>query len=319
MIKKKALIFGITGQDGSYLASFLVSKKYQVYGCSRNIYKANISNLDSLLLRDKVKIFSASNHVFKEVENLILQIMPDEIYYLSGQSSVGLSFKKPIESLNSNILGIVNILEVCRNINHKIRIYYAGSSECFGDTNGISANELTPFHPQSPYAIAKSSAYWLVNNYRDSYKLYICTGILFNHESSLRPKWAVTQKIVSTACRIGQGANEKLKLGRLDISRDWGWAPEYVEAMWLMLQSNNPEDYVIATGETNTLEDFVNEVFDQLGLDWKNHVEIDEKLFRPSDIHLSTADPTKAKKCLKWEAKYKMNDVIKMLIDSQFM
>jgi GDPmannose 4,6-dehydratase len=194
-------------------------------------------------------------------------------------------------------------------------VYYAGSSECFGDTDGEPANELTPFHPQSPYAVAKSSAHWLVDNYREAYGLFACTGILFNHESPLRPTRFVTQKIISTAKRIAQGSTEVLELGRLDISRDWGWAPEYVEAMWLMLQQDNAGDFVIATGETNSLELFVAEAFSLLGLDWRNHVQQNPEFMRPTDLLVSVGDASKAKQKLGWEAKFKMRDVVKMMVE----
>jgi GDPmannose 4,6-dehydratase len=244
--------------------------------------------------------------------------LPDEIYYLAGQSSVGLSFAEPKETISSNVLGILNVLEVCRLISKKIRIYYAGSSECFGDTDGIAATEETNFHPQSPYAVSKTSAFWLVDNYRNAYDMFICYGILFNHESTFRSQRFVTQKIISTALRISEGSQEKLELGRLDISRDWGWAQEYVEAMWRMLQQGSAEDFIIATGETNSLEQFVGESFNQLGLDWKNHVVINQELIRPSEIIISKANPSKALKKLGWKANYKMADVVKMLLkDSQ--
>ena len=195
-----------------------------------------------------------------------------------------------------------------------VRLYQAGSSECFGDTLGEAANEATALKPSSPYAVAKASAYWLVENYRAAYNLYACTGILFNHESPLRPTRFVTQKIISTARRIASGSTEKLKLGRLDISRDWGWAPEYVEAMWLMLQQDVPEDYVIATGTTVTLQEFVAEVFRCLDLDWKDHVVVDAEFLRPTDLLVSRADPSKAERQLGWKARYKVADVVKGML-----
>ncbi len=314
-MNKTALIFGISGQDGSYLANFLLSKDYKVYGSSRDKENSNFNNLEKLGIKNKIQFATSSVEDFSNVSNIIKESLPDEIYYLAGQSSVALSFKKPAETLNSNILGILNVLEACRLMDKEIRIYYAGSSECFGDTRGLAATEKTPFHPQSPYAVAKTSAFWLVNNYRTAYNLFICTGILFNHESPLRPKSFVTQKIVLTAHRIANGSDEKLELGRLDISRDWGWAPEYVEAMWLMLQKKSSEDFVIATGQTHSLEEFVEEVFTQLGLNWQNHVEINNALMRPTDIAISKADPSKAMQKLDWKAKYKMREVVQMMIE----
>lgn len=315
MVKKTALIFGATGQDGSYLSKLLVSKGYMVLGVSRDVTKSNLTNLEKLGLKNKINLISLEIQSFQSVFTLLKKSLPDEIYYLAGQSSVGLSFEQPAEALSSNLFGIINILESCRLIDKEIRVYCAGSSEIYGDTRGLAATEETPFHPQSPYAVAKASAFWLVDNYRESYKnLFVCSGIMFNHESPLRPKSFVTQKIITTAHRIANGSDEVLQLGRLDISRDWGWAPEYVEAMWLMLQNKSPEDFVIASGETNTLEVFVMEAFNQLGLNWNNHVTIDEALFRPTDIKVSIANPTKAIEKLNWKAKYKMREVIEMML-----
>jgi GDPmannose 4,6-dehydratase len=317
MINKKAMIYGVTGQDGSYLARLLIDKGYEVWGISRGGKHSSSSNLEKLGVDTKIHHINISTDDFKQLTNLINKVLPDEIYYLAGQSSVGLSFLIPKETISSNVLGILNILEVCRLISKKIRIYYAGSSECFGDTSGVPATEETSFHPQSPYAVSKTSAFWLVDNYRTAYDLFICYGILFNHESPLRPKKFVTQKIISTAKQISNGSSKKLELGRLDISRDWGWAPEYVEAMWLMLQQETPEDFIIATGETNTLKDFVAEVFKQLQLDWQKHVVISQELIRPLEITVSRANPSKALKKLRWKAKYKMADVVQMLLEEQ--
>jgi len=318
MKNKKAIIFGVTGQDGSYLAELLLKKGYDVWGISRDASKSKLINLKKLGIDKKIYLVNVLNDDFQKLSNLISELLPDEIYYLAGQSSVGLSFLEPKETISSNVLGILNLLEICRLISKKIRIYYAGSSECFGDTAGIAATEETNFHPQSPYAVSKTSAFWLVDNYRNSYDMFICYGILFNHESPFRSQRFVTQKIISTALRISEGSQEKLELGRLDIARDWGWAQEYVEAMWLMLQQGSAEDFIIATGETNSLEQFVGESFNQLGLDWKNHVVINKDLIRPSEISISKANPIKALKKLGWKANYKMVDVVKMLLkDSQ--
>lgn len=315
MINKKAIIFGVTGQDGTYLAEFLLEKGYDVWGASRDSKKTNLTNLVNLGIDKQINMVSVLNDDFQKLSSLINELLPDEIYYLAGQSSVGLSFLEPKETISSNLLGILNVLEVCRLVRKKIKIYYAGSSECFGDTHGVAATEETIFHPQSPYAVSKTSAFWLVDNYRNAYNLFISFGILFNHESPLRSEGFVTQKIVSTAVRISQGSSEKLELGRLDISRDWGWAPEYVEAMWLMLQLDEPEDFVIATGESNTLEQFVDESFSQLGLDWRDHVESKNHLIRPSEITISKANPRKARNKINWQAKSKMSDVVRLLIE----
>lgn len=317
MIKKTALICGVSGQDGAYLARFLLAKGYEVWGSSRDAEGSSFSNLEKLDIKKSVKLISMAPEDFKSVLVALQTSKPDEIYYLAGQSSVGLSFELPAETIQSIVLGTLNILEACRMQDKNIKTYHAGSSECFGDTNGTSANEETAFHPQSPYAVAKASAFWLVSNYRQAYGLFACTGILFNHESPLRPARFVTQKIISTAKRIAKGSNEILELGRLDISRDWGWAPEYVEAMWLMLQQNKAEDFVIATEETNTLESFVTEVFTQVQLDWKDHVTQNSLFVRPTDLLISVGDASKAKKVLGWQAKYKMKNVIANMIKAK--
>lgn len=314
MIQKKALICGVTGQDGGYLARFLLGKDYEVWGTSRDAQGSSFLNLERLGIKMQVKPLSMVPEDFRSVLVALRKSQPDEVYYLAGQSSVGLSFEQPAETIQSIAIGTLNILEACRMLGRPIRIYNAGSSECFGDTKGVLANEITTFQPRSPYAVAKASAYWLVDNYREAYNLFACTGILFNHESPLRPNRFVTQKITSTAKRIAKGSDEKLILGRLDISRDWGWAPEYVEAMWAMLQGELPEDFVIATGETNTLQDFVETVFLQLDLDWKEHVEQNQEFMRPTDLLVSVGDASKAKQKLGWEAKYKMRDVVRMMM-----
>ena len=312
--KKSALICGISGQDGGYLAQLLLSKGYSVWGTSRDAQGSVFSNLSYLKIRDKIQFLSMIPEDFRSVFMALKRSQPDEIYYLAGQSSVGLSFEQPAETIQSVALGTLNMLEACRMAERPVRLYHAGSSECFGDRAQEPANEKTPFYPRSPYAVAKASAFWLVDNYREAYRLFACTGILFNHESPLRPERFVTQKIVSTAKRIAQGSGEKLKLGRLDIARDWGWAGEYVEAMWKMLQTETAEDYVIATGETNTLENFVSTTFAQLNLNWKDHVEQSKELMRPTDLLISRADPSKAADKLHWRAQKKMSQVVEGMI-----
>ncbi|KAF6697162.1 MULTISPECIES: GDP-mannose 4,6-dehydratase [Pseudomonas] len=313
--QKVALICGASGQDGSYLAKFLLGKGYVVWASSRDAQGASFSNWARLGIQPgQIKTLSMVPEDFRSVFMALRKSDPDEVYYLAGQSSVGLSFEQPAETIQSITLGTLNMLEACRMAERPVRLYQAGSSECFGDTLGEAANEATALKPSSPYAVAKASAYWLVENYRAAYNLYACTGILFNHESPLRPTRFVTQKIISTARRIASGSTEKLKLGRLDISRDWGWAPEYVEAMWLMLQQDVPEDYVIATGITVTLQDFVAEVFRCLDLDWKDHVVVDAEFLRPTDLLVSRADPSKAERQLGWKARYKVADVVKGML-----
>jgi GDPmannose 4,6-dehydratase len=316
MHKRTALICGISGQDGAYLSQFLLDKGYSVFGTSRDAQGSTFSNLSKLGIKDKVQLVSMAPEDFRSVLVALKKSNPDEIYYLAGQSSVGLSFEQPAETMQSITIGALNMLEGCRMIDKNIRLYHAGSGECFGDTKGAPANEKTPFYPMSPYAVAKSSAYWLVNNYRDAYGLFACTGILFNHESPLRPERFVTQKIIHAVKRIANGSSEKLRLGRLDIARDWGWAPEYVEAMWLMLQQNKPRDYVVATGTSITLEDFVLVAFECAGLNWKDHVVEDEKLFRPAEAAVSFGDPIKASKELGWKASIQGVEVVKKMYQS---
>lgn len=308
-----ALVCGVSGQDGSYLAQLLLKKGYVVYGTSRDVQGSSFSNLQKLGIKDQIHYLSMVPEDFRSVLVALRKSNPDEIYYLAGQSSVGLSFEQPAETIQSITLGTLNILEGCRMMDKGIHLYHAGSGECFGDTHGVPANESTPFHPMSPYAVTKTSTYWLVNNYRDAYGLFACTGILFNHESSLCPERFVTQKIVRAAKRITQGSKETLKLGRPDIARDWGWAPEYVEAMWLMLQKERPEDYLIATGKNISLEDFVRAAFEQAGLNWQEHVIQDPALFRPTGLAVGCANCSKAQKELGWKALTKGVDVVRKM------
>lgn len=313
---RTALICGVSGQDGSYLAQLLLQKGYTVFGTSRDAQGSSFANLKKLGIEGQVSYISMVPEDFRSVLVALRKSNPDEIYYLAGQSSVGLSFEQPAETIQSITMGTLNILEGCRMMEKSIKIYHAGSGECFGDTHGKPANETTPFYPMSPYAVAKSSAYWLVNNYRDAYGLFACTGILFNHESALRPERFVTQKIVRAAKRIAQGSKEHLRLGRLDIARDWGWAPEYVEAMWLMLQQDKPVDLVIATGTTITLEEFVKTAFEQANLNWKDFVVQDPALFRPTELAIGRADPSKANQLLAWKAATQGVGVVKKMYQS---
>ena len=310
-----ALIIGITGQDGAYLARVLLNKGYSVFGASRDAQLSRLSNLQILNVHDQVRLVSVSLHDFRSVFQALIKTQPDEVYNLAGQSSVGLSFDQPVETLESIATGTLNILEAIRFTGRPIKFYNAGSSECFGDTGDHPANEETPFRPRSPYAVAKAAAFWEVANYREAYNLFACTGILFNHESPLRPERFVTRKIVAAAVRIAAGSKEILCLGNIDIARDWGWAPEYVEAMWLMLQEPEPFDFVIATGKSSKLSEFVQEAFACVGLDWKDHVEIDHDLFRPTDLKVGRADPGRAEHVLGWKAEKLMSDVVRLMIE----
>lgn len=311
----RALVCGVTGQDGGYLARLLLDKGYEVWGTSRDAQARAPNNLIQLGIAERVRVVSMAPRDFRSVFTAIDGSDPDEIYHLAGQSSVGLSFEQPAETLESIVTGTLNVLEVLRLRKRTTRMYHAGSSECFGDTGTAPADELTPFRPCSPYAVAKASAHWLVANYRESYGLHASTGILFNHESPLRPHRFVTQKIIHSASRIAAGSGERLRLGRLDIQRDWGWAPEYVDAMWRMLQIDTPEDLVIATGTTTSLEDFVARAFSIHGLDWRDHVDVSPDLYRPTDIGYSAANPSKALSVLGWAATRRMPEVVSGMVE----
>jgi GDPmannose 4,6-dehydratase len=313
---KTALICGVSGQDGAYLAQLLLSKDYVVCGTSRDAQMSSFQNLVRLGIREQVKLESAALNDFRSVLQVLMKTQPDEVYNLAGQSSVGLSFEQPVETLDSITIATLNLLEAIRFTGAPIKFYNAGSSECFGDIGEQAADETTPFRPRSPYAVAKAAAFWEVANYREAYGLFACSGILFNHDSPLRPKRFVTQKIVDAACRIAQGSQEKLYLGNIAIQRDWGWAPEYVEAMYLMLQHQEPGDYVIATGESRKLEDFVAAAFACLGLDWQEHVVTDASLLRPTDLAISKGNPAKANLKLGWQAQSKMNEVVQMMVEA---
>ena len=314
---KRALICGVSGQDGAYLARFLFEKGYEVYGSSRDAQVASFANILRLGIKDRVRLESVSPTDFRSVLQVLMKVQPDELYNLAGQSSVGLSFQQPVETLESIALGTLNMLEAIRFSGRPIKLYNAGSGECFGDTRDVPADEATPFSPRSPYATAKAAAFWEVANYREAYGLYACSGILFNHESPLRAERFVTKKIVATACRIAAGSKEKLSLGDISIQRDWGWAPEYVEAMWMMLQQENPQDFVIATGETHCLEEFIAAAFAHLGLDWRQHVISDPGLLRPADIHFGSANPARARQVLGWQARFKMKEVVRGMVEAE--
>jgi len=307
---KTALILGVSGQDGSYLAQFLLDRGYTVHGTSRDAELSQFTNLRRLGIRDRVTCHSAMPTDFRSIFQVIRQVDPDEIYNLAGQTSVGLSFAQPVETMESVTLGTLNVLEAVRLLERPIRLYNAGSGECFGNTNGVPANELTAFNPRSPYAVAKAAAVWAVSNYREAYRLFACSGILFNHESPLRPERFVTRKIVKGAAEIALGLRERLQVGNLSVKRDWGWAPEYVDAMWRMLQAEEPEDFVIATGKTNALEDFARFAFEKFDLDWRDHVDVSQTLFRPTDIEVGIGDAGKAERLLGWRAELDLSDIV---------
>ncbi len=315
--RKIALIFGVSGQDGGYLARLLLDKGYVVHGTSRDAELSAFANLSTLGIAGKIALHSAALTDFRSVVQCIARVAPDEIYNLGGQSSVGLSFQQPVETMDSISTGTLNMLEAIRFLDRPVRFYNAGSGECFGDTDGEAATESTAFRPRSPYGVAKAAAFWEVANYREAYDLFACSGILFNHESPLRPARFVTRKIISAAARIAAGDGQKLYLGDLSIRRDWGWAPEYIEAMWLMMPQESANDYVIATGEPHSLEEFVDAAFAHFGLDWRDHVEIDKTLYRPADIACGFGDAAKADAHLGWRAETLMAAVVRRMAEAE--
>lgn len=310
---KRALIIGISGQDGAYLARLLLGKGYEVHGSSREQETGAFPNLRRLGIRERVTLHSAHPADFSSVMSLLLGLPVDEIYNLSGQTSVAASFRHPLETFDSITVATMNLLECLRRLGRPVRFYNAGSSEIFGNTP-TPADESTPFNPRSPYGIAKVAAHHAVANYREAYGLAASTGILFNHESPLRPAHFVTQKIVSTAVRIAGGSGERLKLGNVEVTRDWGWAPEYVDAMWRIVQHDAPEDFVVATGASRSLREFIDCVFAAVGLDARDHVDCDPGLVRPTDIAASLANPTKVREVLGWRPQYDLERIVGELV-----
>jgi len=314
---KVALIAGVTGQDGAYLARFLLGKGYAVHGTSRDAALARLDGLIALGIRDKVALHSMSPADFQSVAQVIEAVAPDEIYNHSGKSSVLLSFTQPAETLTGIALGTLNMLETLRRLRGRARFYNAGSSECFGDTGTRAADEQTAFRPKSPYGVAKAAPISLVTNYRESYGLFACSGLLFNHESPLRPSRFVTRKITAAATRISAGSRERLALGNLSIRRDWGWAPDYVEAMWRMLQRERADDFVVASGVAHALEEFVATAFVEVGLNWRDHVDYDASLVRSSDIMCSLGDPAKAAQELDWRPTVKLPEIVARMVRAE--
>lgn len=317
---KRALITGITGQDGSYLAELLLSKGYEVHGIIRRASTFNTERIDHLYQDPH----EPGTHLFLHygdlsdggmLTNLLYSIRPDEVYHLGAQSHVRVSFEMPEYTGNVTGLGTTRLLEAIRRSGIKTRFYQASSSEMFGDAPAPQ-NEQMPFRPRSPYAAAKVYAYWLVNNYRKGYGLFACNGILFNHESPRRGETFVTRKITRAAARIKLGLQDKLYLGNLEARRDWGYAPEYVEAMWRMLQQDQPDDYVIATGESHSVREFLDEAFGHWDLEWQRYVEIDPQYFRPTEVDLLVGDACKAKKELGWEPKVPFKELVRIMMQA---
>jgi GDPmannose 4,6-dehydratase len=316
---KKALITGITGQDGSYLAELLLAKGYEVHGIIRRSSTFNTGRIDHLYQDphiNGVRLFLHHGDISDSTSliKLLYRIQADEIYHLGAQSHVRVSFDIPEYTGDVTGLGTVRLLEAIRETGKKTKFYQASSSEMFGKAKEIPQRETTPFNPRSPYGAAKAYAYWMTVNYREAYGLFACNGILFNHESPRRGETFVTRKITHAVAQIKAGFQDKLYLGRLDTRRDWGYAKEYVEAMWLMLQQDQPDDYVIATGETHSVREFLEEAFSYAGLDWRDHVEIDPKYYRPSEVDLLVGDAGKAKNMLGWEPKTRFKDLVRLMV-----
>lgn len=311
---KTALITGITGQDGSYLAHYLLSFGYQVVGTSRDSQMANTSGLERLGVTDDIDLRSLSLNDFRSVLSIIASVKPDEIYNLAGQTSVSLSFEQPVEAMESISVGTLNILEAIRFLQADIRLFNAGSSECFGDTGDFPATEKTAFRPRSPYAVAKAAAYWQVATYREAYGIFACTGILANHESPLRPKRFVTQKIIQGVHSIKLGKQKNIQLGNLDVWRDWGWAPDYTKAMFLMLRAHCPSDYVIASGSSTSLREFAKIAFQEVGLDMADHLESIASLRRPTDLTYSAMDPVAISRELGWKSTASIEEIVRRMM-----
>ena len=318
---KKALITGITGQDGSYLAELLLAKDYEVHGIIRRASTFNTERINHLYEDphiNGVRLFLHYGDIADSTNliKLLYRIQPDEIYHLAAQSHVRVSFDIPEYTGDVTALGTIRILEAIRETGLRAKFYQASSSELFGKVRETPQSETTPFHPRSPYGVAKLYSYWATVNYRESYGMFACNGILFNHESPRRGETFVTRKITRAAARIKVGVQDKLYLGNLDAQRDWGYAKEYVEAMWLMLQQDEPDDYVIATGKTHSVQKFVSEAFSCVGLDWREFIEIDPKYYRPAEVDCLIGDPTKAKNNLGWEAETQFKDLVRLLVDA---
>lgn len=317
IMNKRALITGISGQDGAYLAQFLLSKGYEVFGTSRNPERAIRGNLHFLGIHDKVKMYHVDYTTFSDVALLLKHINPHEIYHLSGQSSISRSMLCPFDTYDSIVYSTLNIMSAMRVLPHEVKMFNTCSGEVFGETGLLKANEYTSHYPLSIYASAKSASFYNVQLYRDYYNMFVCSGILFNHESVLRPLFTFSKKIINTVVEISKGNNVHISVGDPSISRDFGYAPEYVEAMWLMLQYDTPLDFVVATGQSNTLGDFIQYAFECIGKDHNEYVSYNNPEFhRDKDHRCSGADPSKIKRIIGWKAESKMKDVVKKLIDN---
>jgi len=311
---KKALITGITGQDGSYLADFLLTKDYEVYGMVRRSSMEKFDRIEHI--KDRVHIHQADLLDEYSLVRMLDEIRPDEVYNLAAMSFVPTSWNQPVLTAEFTAVGVTRVLEAIRAVDPKIRFYQASSSEMFGKVREIPQNENTPFHPRSPYGVAKIYGHWITVNYRESYNIFGVSGILFNHESPRRGLEFVTRKVTHTAVRIKMGLVKELRLGNLEAKRDWGFAGDYVKAMWLMLQQENPEDYVIATGETHSVKELVEVAFSHLDLDYRDYVVSDPKLIRPAEVDVLIGDYTKAKKLLGWAPEVTFKELVQMMVDT---
>lgn len=311
---KRALITGITGQDGSYLAEFLLDKGYKVYGLVRRSSTLNFERIAHI--QDKIELIQGDLLDENSLIAAIEEAEPDEVYNLAAQSFVPTSWNQPILTGEYTALGVTRLLEAIRIVNPKIRFYQASSSEMFGKVQTVPQNEKTPFYPRSPYGVAKVYGHWITVNYRESFGIFACSGILFNHESPRRGLEFVTRKVSDGAARIKLGLASELRLGNLAAKRDWGFAGDYVRAMWLMLQQDEPDDYVIATGETHSVEELVSLAFSYVGLDWCNYVVIDEKLYRPAEVDLLVGDASKAREKLRWRPEVTFEQLVRMMVDA---
>ncbi len=315
---KKALITGITGQDGSYLAEFLLEKDYEVHGIVRRVA---IEDSEHRLWRikhilNKIVLHPASMESYASIFNVVDKLKPDECYHLAAQSFVSYSFEDEFSTINTNINGTHYVLSAIKEKAPNCKFYFAGSSEMFGLAKETPQNENTPFHPRSPYGISKVAGFDLTRNYREAYSLFACSGILFNHESPRRGYEFVTRKISSAAAAIKLGLAKELRLGNLEAKRDWGYAGDYVRAMWLMLQQNKPDDYVIATGETHSVEEFSEVAFKNVGLDYRDYLKVDDRFYRPAEVHLLKGDYGKGKKILGWEPTVSFKGLVQMMVDA---
>jgi GDPmannose 4,6-dehydratase len=311
---KKAFITGITGQDGSYLAEFLLSKGYEVWGMVRRCSSPIRSRIDHL--RGKLHLVYGDVTDGCGVASLIYDIKPDEVYNLAAQSHVRVSFEQPCYTLNVGALGTLHLLEAIHVLKIPVRFYQASSSEMFGNAEQEPQSEITPFHPCSPYACAKLYAHYQTINYREAYGIFACNGILFNHEGPRRSESFVTRKITQSVARIKYGLQNELSLGNLEAKRDWGFSGDYVEAMWRMLQQEKADDYVIATGESHSVREFLEEAFGYVDMDWREHVKVDPYYFRPSELHVLRGDMSKAKRVMQWEPKVTFKELVRMMVDA---